>query len=140
MEDELNKMNDKFNKLVLENEKLKEELKKFEKENEIVIPDYDEDSDEIYCNGIVDLMMSGKLSEKQLKIAFDKLVNVAEHCWSWIPERLFKTPPGNLWRIVDGKLQFNRKKLYVSQSKWMDINELYDNGEITSIGHYFNKN
>ena len=130
-----------FENLKIENEKLKEQLKKFEKEQEeeIIIPDYDEDSDGIYCKEIIDLMMSGKLSEKQLKIAFDRLVCVAEHCWPWIPERLFQTSHGDLWRICDGKLQFNRRKLYHPQSKWMDINELYSNDEITLIGHYFNQ-
>jgi len=127
-----------FENLKMENEKLKEQLKKYE--NEIVIPDYDEDSDEIYCNGLVELMMSGKLSEKQLKIAFGRLVCVSKHDWNWVTDRLFKTPPGDLWRIVDGKLQFNRRKLYAPSRKWMDIEELYTNDEITLIGRYFNQN
>ena len=127
-----------FENLKMENEKLKEQLKKYE--NEIVIPDYDEDSDEIYCNGLVELMMSGKLSEKQLKIAFDRLVCVSKHDWHWVADRLFKTPPGDLWRILDGKLQFNRRKLYAPSRKWMDVEELYTGDEITLIGHYFNQN
>jgi hypothetical protein len=127
-----------FENLKMENEKLKEQLKKYE--NEIVIPDYDEDSDEIYCNGLVELMMSGKLSEPQLKLAFDKLVCVSKNEWRWIACRLFTSPPGDLWRIVDGKLQFNRRKLYTPSSKWMDVEELYINDEITLIGRYFNLN
>ena len=127
-----------FENLKIENEKLKEQLKKYE--NEIVIPDYDENSDEIYCNGLVELMMSGKLSESQLKHAFDNLVCVSKNEWHWVACRLFKTSPGDLWRIVDGKLQFNRRKLYAPSSKWMDIEELYINDEITLIGRYFNLN
>ena len=96
-----------------------------------------EDFGDKYIEAILKCMMSRNLTGPQLKEAFCDLVSEYDDDWSWIPEKLFATPNGDLWRITYGVLQVNITKLRSVDPDWVDVDELYKNEWIPTVGHYF---
>ena len=114
-----------------------EALKKVKYDHLPKFEDYDDDREK-YADAIIEIMMSGDLSEYELKHCFTELVEAVDDEWAWVVDSLWKYPKGKLWRICNGKLEFNRNEL-INQSEWINIWDLCDDALIPKLGYFFNK-
>jgi hypothetical protein len=125
--EQLNALRDYISQLETQNRQLIDENKKLKSPT---LPKRDEFGDDLqYQEAIIECMRSGKLSEEDVKEALFDLLASIDHDYIWIPEELFSTPNGGLWRIENGKLQ-------VIIPRWESIDRLYDDNEIDLIGKY----
>ena len=100
-------------------------------------PDYDDRDREEYDQDVVNAMISGNLTEPELKEAFARLAESTDDVRG-LADRVWDTPRGVLWRIHNGKLQFNRNVVFPPGSEWMDMQEIYDDIIINHLHHLIN--
>jgi hypothetical protein len=94
--------------------------------------DYNEDN-YLYEQALITAMMSGTLSEDNLKEAFRRLSGSNADRY-WLANAVWNSPRNRLWRINNGRLQFNRDILLPRGSEWIDIREIYDDELFGCIG------
>ena len=91
---------------------------------------------ERYSDDLVNLMMSGTLTEPELKEAVRELSEIRADR-GWIADRLWNQPGlrDSFWRIHEGRIQFNRNLLFPqTSSPWVEIKELYDDDILGYLG------
>ncbi len=120
----------------MEVEKLTAELDKVKFRNLPSLDDYDEDYVE-YQEALVNVLMSGVLSETDIKEAFRRLADCDD--FEWVAEKLWSMPQGKLWRIKNNKLEFNSHLLYPLDD-WISLDTVYTHsgGNVSDIGRYLN--
>ena len=94
------------------------------------LPNYDDYHDDMerYSDDLVNIMMSGTLTEPELKQGLAELADIradrrriADRLWNQLNLR------DSFWRIHEGRIQFNRNLLFPqTNSPWVEIREIYD--------------
>jgi len=111
-----------FEKLKMENAKLRE----------LLIPNSENYStDELYQEALINIMTSNKYDKEIVKQALLKFISsYDDELLPGVKKLLSYQNHEKLWRIIDGKIEFNYTKLKYPQDKWVDIGELYDDEKI----------
>lgn len=86
-----------------------------------------------YMECLVDTMMSGTLTEPELKEGFRIFVTLSDY--SHLYERLFRNAPRDVfWRIHDNKLQFKSNFIFNgNDTGWIDMDEVFQDGLVEDI-------
>ncbi len=124
-----------YEKLLVENKELKIQINKEKFSKLPHKDDYEDDPSELE-EALVNVMMSGDLSEEELKEAFKRLTESMD--WGHITKTLWNLPKGTLWKIKDNILYFNSHLLYPPGPQWLSVRNLYDDLGINDIGEYIN--
>lgn len=119
-------------------EKLTTELDKVKFRKLPDMDDYYDDDFMEYQEALVDVLMSGDLSETELKEGFKRLADCDD--WGWVAEKLWSIPQGTLWRIKNKRLEFNSSLLY-PRADWISLDTVYSRSgnNVIDIGRYLNK-
>lgn len=114
---------------------LKEDFERLKMENvklrKLLIPNRENyNTEELYQDALINIMTSSNYDKEFVKEAL--LHFISSYDDELLPgvKKLLQFNEEKLWRINDGRIEFNYTKLKYSQDKWVDIGELYDNDKI----------